>query len=150
RVCRHNSSFLWPLQLPLVSCLEPYSFSYSIPLQLYTGMVTDDLFTASKTVNELNVLKMLNPLFATKRMHPILNKIAFLFAFVVFTTWGQESLSAKQAVFTALENNYQVSISEKQLEIAETNNSWAGAGAFPSVTLGIGNNNTIQDNTNNP
>lgn len=83
-------------------------------------------------------------------MHPILNKIAFLLVLVAGSAWGQETLSAKQAVFTALENNYQVSISEKQLEIAETNNSWAGAGAFPSVTLGIANNNTIQDNTNNP
>lgn len=63
---------------------------------------------------------------------------------------AQEDLSARQAVFKALENNYQIQIAEKQYETSEMNNSWMGANAFPSVTLQAAQNNTIQDNTNNP
>ena len=63
---------------------------------------------------------------------------------------AQHNLTAKQAVFISLENNYQIQIAEKQLEISEKNNKWSEAGLFPTVTLSVGNNNSIQDNTNNP
>ena len=79
------------------------------------------------------------------RLLPILG-----FIFIGFSSFGQTNLSAQEAIFDALENNYQIIISEKQLEISEKNNSWSEAGAFPTVTLSVGNNNTIQDNTNNP
>lgn len=68
----------------------------------------------------------------------------------VFSLKAQEGLSAKQAVFNALENNYDIQIAEKQSEIAAKNNTWSEAGLFPTVTLQIGQNNTIQDNSNNP
>lgn len=64
------------------------------------------------------------------------------------SSFGQ--LTAQKAVFEALKNNYDILISEKQEEIAEMNNSWSEAGLFPTVTLQIGQNNAIQDNTNNP
>lgn len=63
---------------------------------------------------------------------------------------GQHSLSAKEAVFMALENNYQMNIAQKQLEISEKNNKWSEAGLFPTVTLNVAQNNGIQDNTDNP
>lgn len=63
---------------------------------------------------------------------------------------SQETLSAKQAVAIALENNYKVRIAEKQIEIADMNNNWMEAGLFPTITFGASINNTIQDNTNNP
>lgn len=63
---------------------------------------------------------------------------------------AQTELSATNAVFKALENNYQIKIAEKQLEISQKNNSWSQAGAFPSVTLTVANNNVITDNTQNP
>lgn len=79
-------------------------------------------------------------------------KISSLLVFIVVCTqsYAQRELGASEAVFIALENNYQVVISEKQLEISEKNNSWSEAGAFPTVDLTVSNNNTIQDNTNNP
>lgn len=79
-------------------------------------------------------------------------KINSLIVFLVFTasSFGQTELSASQAVFTALENNYQILISEKQNEIAEKNNKWSEAGLFPTVTLSVAQQNVIQDNTNNP
>ncbi len=79
-----------------------------------------------------------------------LNKYFFLICLFALQANAQTTLSAKDAVFKALENNYQVQIADKQLSVAQTNNSWGGAGAFPSVTLTVGNNNVIQDNTNNP
>ncbi len=72
---------------------------------------------------------------------------ALLFAFICF---GQKELTASEAVFIALENNYQILISEKQHEINVRNNSWSEAGLFPTVSLNVAQNNTIQDNTNNP
>lgn len=76
------------------------------------------------------------------------NLIVFLL--IALSSFGQKELSASQAVFTALENNYQILISEKQLEISDKNNKWSEAGLFPTVNLTAGQQNTIQDNTNNP
>jgi outer membrane protein len=76
--------------------------------------------------------------------------IFFTVALVTTGLRAQENLSAQQAVFNALKNNYDILISEKQIEIAERNNSWSEAGLFPTVTLQIGQNNTVQDNSKNP
>lgn len=76
--------------------------------------------------------------------------ILIVFLLVALSSSGQQELSASQAVFTALENNYQILISEKQLEIADKNNKWSEAGAFPTVSLSVAQQNVIQDNTNNP
>lgn len=74
----------------------------------------------------------------------------FIFLLIALSSFGQKELSASQAVFTALENNYQILISEKQLEISEKNNKWSEAGLFPTVNLTVAQQNVIQDNTNNP
>jgi len=66
------------------------------------------------------------------------------------STFSQHQLSAKEAVFIALENNYQIQIAKKQEEISAKNNNWSEAGLFPTVTLSVAQNNAIQDNTNNP
>ena len=73
-----------------------------------------------------------------------------IFLLICTSSHAQRDLSATEAVFIALENNYQVQISEKQQEITAKNNKWSEAGAFPTVDLTISNGNTIQDNTNNP
>ncbi|MFZ9027536.1 MAG: TolC family protein [Crocinitomicaceae bacterium] len=78
-----------------------------------------------------------------------LSSILFIIGAVLNST-AQSDLSAKEAVVIALENNYQVQIAELQQLINEKNNSWSEAGMFPTVSLSVGNNNTIQDNTNNP
>ena len=73
-----------------------------------------------------------------------------LFLIVSHVSFGQTDLSAKQAVFVALENNYQILIANKQHEINEKNNKWSQAGLFPTVSLNVSQGNAIQDNTNNP
>lgn len=68
----------------------------------------------------------------------------------VFNGSTQRNLTASEAVFISLRNNYQVQISAKQQSIAETNNTWSEAGLYPTVTLNVSQNNTIQDNSKNP
>jgi len=81
----------------------------------------------------------------------ILRRIStFIFCGFAGLAFGQKDLSASDAVLIALENNFQILISEKQQEIAEKNNKWSEAGLFPTVTLSVGQQNVIQDNTNNP
>jgi len=79
-------------------------------------------------------------------------KVSSLLIVVVlaFNSIGQQDLTASEAVFIALENNYQIQISEKQHEINEKNNKWSEAGLFPTISLNVTQNTTIQDNTNNP
>ena len=79
-----------------------------------------------------------------------INIIAFFMMLVPVLGLGQDSLTMEQAIANALENNYDVLIGQKQIEIAEKNNKWSEAGLFPTVTLQVGQNNLIQDNTNNP
>jgi outer membrane protein TolC len=50
----------------------------------------------------------------------------------------------------AVDKNYKVQVAKKQEDIAIKNNTWSEAGAYPTVTLNVGFNNNIQDNTNNP
>ncbi|MBU2018103.1 MAG: TolC family protein [Bacteroidetes bacterium] len=77
--------------------------------------------------------------------------IAILFFLNILQIHSQsDSLSAKQAVFIALENNFDLQISSLQEEISAKNNKWSEAGLFPTVTLQVGQNNLIQDNTKNP
>lgn len=71
----------------------------------------------------------------------------FLLLLVSTASYGQTDLSAKQAVFVALENNYQILVANKQHEINEKNNKWSQAGLFPTVSLNVSNGNAIQNNT---
>lgn len=65
-------------------------------------------------------------------------------------SFGQQTLSAKDAVLRGLENNFNLQIAKSQEEIAERNNRWSEAGLFPTVTFSATFSNGIQDNTNNP
>jgi len=80
------------------------------------------------------------------RLKPFLLFIVLIFSGKLFA----QDLSLRQAIELALERNYQIQISDKQIEIALRNNSWSEAGAFPTVTLNASFNNIIQDNRNNP
>ncbi|MGB0934108.1 MAG: TolC family protein [Lishizhenia sp.] len=77
-------------------------------------------------------------------------RLIFLLCFISSNTWSQEKLTAADAVAIALENNYGIQIGQKQVAIAEKNNTWSEAGLFPTVTLNATLGNAIQDNSNNP
>ncbi len=55
----------------------------------------------------------------------------FLFAFA--TTNAQTSLSLNEAIATALENNYDITLTKNDLKVTELNNSWGNAGRYPYV-----------------
>jgi outer membrane protein len=75
--------------------------------------------------------------------------IVFMFCSFQFTVRAQD-LSLQDAINLALERNYQILISNKQIDIADKNNKWSEAGLFPTVSLNATFNNVIQDNRDNP
>lgn len=54
---------------------------------------------------------------------------------VSFVSMHSEPLSIDKAISEALANNYNILITEKDVEVSELNNNWANAGAVPSVDL---------------
>lgn len=60
---------------------------------------------------------------------------------------AQESspLTLEEAVTIALEKNFDIQISNKNIESAEVNNTWGAAGMFPSVDLGISQTNRFDN-----
>ncbi len=68
------------------------------------------------------------------------NSFIFSYFIVSFSLLSQQSLSLKEAIQIALENNYGIKIVRKDLELAQLNNSWFNAGAFPFVNLNINPN----------
>lgn len=81
-----------------------------------------------------------------------MTKVYFIFLLVILAnvSISQNNLSAEGAVMIALENNFQMQIASKQIQIAEKNNKWSEAGLFPTVDLSATLGNSIIDNTNNP
>jgi len=82
-----------------------------------------------------------------------MNKLHLLVLFTVCffqVSAKAQDLSLQEAINLALERNYQIQISNKQIDIADKNNKWSEAGLFPTVTLNATFNNVIQDNRNNP
>ncbi|WP_445713678.1 TolC family protein [Flavobacterium sp.] len=75
-----------------------------------------------------------------------LYKIVFLFI-IGFSAEAQELLSLEDAVKIALENNYDIKISENNSKINATNNSLANAGMLPSLNANFNNNNTELNTT---
>lgn len=66
-----------------------------------------------------------------------------------FNVFGQEELSLSQAIEMGLKNNFQIQISQKNIEITENNNNWGQAGRYPTVNFRLTQSNRIQ-NQNNP
>lgn len=60
----------------------------------------------------------------------------FLILLLPIALFSQEQLTLQKAIEKALENNYQIKISRKQLEIAENNNFIGRAGILPTLDAG--------------
>ncbi len=66
----------------------------------------------------------------------IRNTLLMIFSLGAITSlFAQEPLSIEQAIKTGLNNNFQIQITERQVDIAANNNSWGQAGAFPTISL---------------
>lgn len=57
-------------------------------------------------------------------------------------------LDLSTALTRALENNYDLIISEKDLEVASLNNNWGIAGRYPTISFDVNNANTIDNDRN--
>jgi outer membrane protein len=75
-------------------------------------------------------------------------KTIFLFL-LPFAILGQTPLSLDNAISLALMNNYQVKIAQKNVDIAQNNNSWALTGKNPNINATVQSNNGYT-NINNP
>lgn len=54
-------------------------------------------------------------------------------------------LTLEEAVTIALEKNFDIQISNKNMESAEVNNTWGAAGMFPSVDVGLSQTNRFDN-----
>jgi outer membrane protein TolC len=68
----------------------------------------------------------------------------FLFQFSI----AQNSLSLSEAIEKGLQNNYQIQIAERYVDIAENNNNWQSAGRYPTVDFRINSQNNYTDQNN--
>ncbi|MFM1757063.1 MAG: hypothetical protein RL621_2052 [Bacteroidota bacterium] len=75
-----------------------------------------------------------------------MQKISFLLLVIVFVFGNeinaQEKLSLSDAVKIALQNSYDIKLVENTATIAKNNNSYGVAGALPTVSSTLNNNNT--------
>lgn len=71
---------------------------------------------------------------------------------IFIIAFSQENLSLQQAIAKGLQNNYQIQIAERNLDIAQRRNDWSIAGRYPTVgaTLNFNNGYSFSDNTQNP
>ena len=60
---------------------------------------------------------------------------------------GQELLRVRQAVELALENNYDIKLSQNALLVAQENKTYGNAGMLPQVTADLVRNNSVQNTT---
>ncbi len=59
---------------------------------------------------------------------------------------AQDALSLSDAITIGLERNFDISIEEKNVLVAQNNNNWGEAGRYPTITLNLGQNNSLTNN----
>ena len=73
--------------------------------------------------------------------------ILILFPNLLF---AQTELSLMDAIKIGMQENYDIQLSSKNKRISEINNSWANAGALPTINLSAKKEEGLSDQTNNP
>ena len=79
-----------------------------------------------------------------------MNRILILLSFglgILCSATGQELLRVQQAVELALENNYDIKLSQNALLVAQENKTYGNAGMLPQVTADLVQNNSVQNTT---
>lgn len=61
----------------------------------------------------------------------------------------RETISLSDAIVKALDQNFDIRLEEKRMEITALNNNWGTAGRYPNITLQLGSNNRFS-NIDNP
>jgi len=78
-------------------------------------------------------------------------KIFLVLILVLSLSYGSKAqqitnLSLEDAVSIALEKNFDIQINQKNVEASQVNNTWASAGMFPSVSVGLSQTNRYDNN----
>ncbi len=79
------------------------------------------------------------------------NKCLILIFILVSSITGNaqhQTLDLSTAINRALEKNYNLIISEKELDIASLNNTWGTAGRYPTINFTAGNSNSLDNDLN--
>lgn len=80
-----------------------------------------------------------------------MRKLVVIFSLLASSvSFTQEELTVFAAIQRALENNFQIKLVHSNHEVSQKQNTWGQAGLIPTFSLNIGNNTSLQDNTNNP
>lgn len=75
-----------------------------------------------------------------------ISKIVFLLIVFSFSLTAQNKLSLSDAIEEGLENNYNLRISQKSVEISDENNSWGAAGRYPTIDVSVTSINRFDSN----
>ena len=94
-------------------------------------------------MNKNEISNQVNKLDMIKTIYSIV--LIVLFA---FTGYAQNTLSLSDAIRIGLENNYQIRVSEKNIEIAQNNNSWGNVGRYPNLSLSLSQANRYDERPN--
>lgn len=73
-------------------------------------------------------------------------KLIFFFIIAGLSMQAQIPLSLNEAIFKALENNYNIEIVQNKERIAEIRNNWGTAGRYPYINLSVGDDNAYNIN----
>ena len=76
--------------------------------------------------------------------------IIILFFTSPFVLFSQEDLSLENAVRIGLKQNFDIQLSEKNLEISKIKNNLANAGALPTINISAKGEKSVSDQSNNP
>ena len=76
--------------------------------------------------------------------------IIILFLTSPFTLFSQENLSLENAIKIGLKQNFDIQLSEKNLEISKVRNNLANAGGLPTINISANKEESVSDQSNNP
>ena len=86
-----------------------------------------------------------------KRNIRIMKKIIIILFFTSpFVLFSQEDLSLENAIRIGLKQNFDIQLSEKNLEISKIKNNLANAGALPTINISAKGEKSVSDQSNNP
>jgi len=76
--------------------------------------------------------------------------IILLFLTSPFILFSQEDLSLENAIKIGLKKNFNIQLSEKNLEISKVRNNLANAGGLPTINISANKEESVSDQSNNP
>ncbi len=96
-------------------------------------------------LHKFKMFKNINPIVYNMVMKKLSIFIIFTLANLICYSQLNQRLSLKNAVSIGLKNNYQIQISESDIEISNNNNTWGKAGGLPTLSVGVNQANRFDN-----